>query len=276
VFLDSMNSARLKEIMDHAEVLFKPEEITLRDKHEEDLRRARYDAEKTHNSGALFPAEAKCYVAHSKALVVTRAKCLAEAYESFGEAAGREANAELSQFFSTVVAVRRMSFESQARLTCVRTNRSDSQISGLAGGFEREAHIALLEGQKILDVQRTNMKNKPPAIQPIYSYSASGSARITIGTDNSTNLTVTAPDAKSDGEMPESFQAALLQTVWPLQRWKRALLAFTGLIVAGLFAAWIALPESQKNKLWDRITPPAAHSASPKPMPQTNPVVVKP
>jgi hypothetical protein len=84
---------------------------------------------------------------------------------------------------------------------------------------------------------------------------------------------VTVPDAKQDAKMPENFQAAVFQALWPQQRWKRVLMVLTGLTIAGMFAVWTALPESKKNNLWDRIDPPTAHSASLK---HTHPVALKP
>jgi hypothetical protein len=187
-----MNTNRLKEIMAHAEVLFKPEWSLLRDKHGEDLKQARFRALKTGNSAAMFPAEAECYVADAKALVVAKANCIATAYTSFHEAADREADAELSSFFATVVAARKGSFAGHARLVHMRTGRSTSQVSHLLRGFERDAHVALLEGRRILDKQRIEMKNKQHQAVPQKIYNAHGpNARITVnGTDNSSNLAV--------------------------------------------------------------------------------------
>lgn len=145
---------RLKEIMDHAEVLFKPEQATLREQHHEDLARARFKAQKTGNSAAMFPAVAECYLAHIKTLVVAKANCLSNAYTAFYEPAGSEADRELSKFFATVVAARRMSFMSQANMEGARTSRSTSQVPYLAHGFERDAQVALFEGRRILDIQR--------------------------------------------------------------------------------------------------------------------------
>jgi hypothetical protein len=68
-----MQASRFKEIIDHAEVLFKPELSHLRDRHEADLRDARFKARKTGNGAAMLPAEAACFVAHAKALVAAKA-----------------------------------------------------------------------------------------------------------------------------------------------------------------------------------------------------------
>jgi hypothetical protein len=187
-----VNGARLQEIMAHAKVLFEPEWSLLRDKHEEDLRQARFKAQKTGNSAAMFPAEAACYVAHAKALIVAKANCIATAYTSFHEAAGREADAELSTFFATVVAARKASFAGHAKLVGMRTRRSTSQVPYLLHGFERDANVALLEGRRILDKQRVEMKNKQHQAAPHIAYNVQGpNARITInGTDNSSNTAV--------------------------------------------------------------------------------------
>ena len=193
-----MTTTRLKEIMDHAEVLFKPEQVTLREQHEEDLKVAKFKAWQTGNSAAMFPAEAECFITHIKTLVVAKATCLSNAYTAFNEPAGIEADQELSRFFATVVSARRMSFESQANQEGARTSRSTSQAPYLARGFERDAKVALLEARRILDIQRVQMKNKPnlPSAAPhntnIYNANIQGhNARVTIaGTDNSSNKVV--------------------------------------------------------------------------------------
>jgi len=189
-----IRSARVKEIIDHAEVLFHPEQNTLREKHEEELRAAGFIARQTHNSGALVPAEARCYFAHTRNLIVSNATCLAAAYTSFSEPAGQEADAVLSHFAAMTVAGRRSSFVGQANLTAMRTRKSNSQVPLVAREFEREADKALAEGRRILDVQRVQMKNRPPTQPAIYS--ATGpNARITInGSDHSTNLIVGPSD----------------------------------------------------------------------------------
>jgi hypothetical protein len=185
-----MNTGRLKEIMAHAEVLFKPEWSLLRDKHAKELRHAQFKALKTGNAAAFFPAEAACNVAHVKELVVAKANCIATAYTSFQEAAGAEADDDLLAFFATVVAARKASFADHARLVGVRTGRSTSQVPHLLQGFEREANVALLEGRRILDTQRVQMKNKQRNVERQSFYNANGpNARIIIdGKDNSSNV----------------------------------------------------------------------------------------
>jgi hypothetical protein len=193
-----MTTPRLKEIMDHAEVLFKPEQVTLRERHAEELKLAKFKAWKTGNSAAMFPAEAECYLTHIKTLVVAKANCLSNAYTAFNEPAGSEADQELSKFFATVVSARKMSFASQANLEGARTSRSTSQVPYLVQGFERYAQAALFEGRRILDIQRVQMKNKPnppnatPHSTNIYNANVQGhNARVTIaGTDNSSNKVV--------------------------------------------------------------------------------------
>lgn len=189
-----IRSPRVKEIIDHAEVLLNAERNTLREKHEKELRAARFTARQTHNSGALVPAEAGCYFAHNRDLIVGYATALAAAHTSFSEPAGREANAVLSHFAALTVAGSRSGFVGQASLTALRTRKSNSQAPLVAREFEGEADKALGEGRRILDVQRVQMKNRPPTQPAIYN--ATGpNARITInGTDHSTNLTVGPSD----------------------------------------------------------------------------------
>jgi hypothetical protein len=194
-----MTAPRLKEIMDHAEVLFKPEQISIREQHEADLKAAEFKARKTGNSAAMFPAEAECYLAHIKALVIAKANCLANAYTAFNEPSGHEADAELSRFFAVVVAARKSSFVGHTDLVGLRTSRSTTQVPYLVQSFERNAKVALLEGERILDIQRLQMKNKPPSPPNpaphnthIYNANVQGpNARVTIaGTDNSSNTVV--------------------------------------------------------------------------------------
>jgi hypothetical protein len=187
-----MNAARLKEIMAHAEVLFKPEWSHLRDRYEQDSKEARSKALKSGNSAAMFPAEAECHIAYIKAIVVVKANCLASAYRSFHEPAGPEADAELSSFFTTVVAARKSGFAGHAALVGTRTGRSTSQVPYLLRGFERDASVALLEGRRILDKQRVEMTNMPKQSGPQIVYNVSGqNSRITInGADNSSNAAV--------------------------------------------------------------------------------------
>lgn len=189
-----IRSAKAKQIIDHAEVLFKAERNTLDDNFQETLRTARFTARQTHNAGALVPAEAKCYFARNKDLIVGYATALATAHTSFSEPAGREADDVLSNFAALTVAGSRSGFLGQANLTAMRTRRPISQAPLAARGFEGEAGKAMAEGRKILDVQRVQMKNKPPTHAAVYT--ATGpNARITInGSDHSINVTVSPSD----------------------------------------------------------------------------------
>lgn len=152
-----MDAARHKEIMSHAEAQFGPQWVALRDRHNRELREAQYRARQTNNSAAMLPAEVACYVARTKALVVARANCIAEAYTAFNEPAGSEADAELSTFFTTTVAARKSSFQGEAELRRMRTGDPATQVGGLLRRFERDANPALLEGRAILDKQRVAM-----------------------------------------------------------------------------------------------------------------------
>jgi hypothetical protein len=158
-----MDAARHREIMSHAGVQFQPQWIALRDQHNTELRGAQFRARQTHNSAAMLPAEAACYINHAKALVVARAKCIADAYTAFSEPAGREAEAELASFFATTVAARKSSFLGQSELRRLRTGMSTDQLVFLLRQFERHANPALLDGRAILDRQRVEMKNKSTA-----------------------------------------------------------------------------------------------------------------
>ena len=65
-----IRSPRVKEIIDHADVLFRAERNTLDKNFHEALRAGRSAARETHNAGALVPAEAKCYFARNRDLIV--------------------------------------------------------------------------------------------------------------------------------------------------------------------------------------------------------------
>jgi rRNA-processing protein FCF1 len=156
----SMDAARLKEIMSHAEVQFNPERNWLRDWHQKELREARFRASETHNAAAMLPAEAECYIAHTKALVIARAKCIADAYTAFNEPAGQEADTELQSLYSQTVAARKASFQGEVELRRLRTRKPMNQLVPLLRRFERDAHSALVEGKVILDRQRLEMRNR--------------------------------------------------------------------------------------------------------------------
>jgi hypothetical protein len=158
-----MNASQQKEIMSHAEVQFEHRRIALGDQHRRELRESEFRARQTHNSGAMLPAAGACYVSHARALVIAWAKCIADAYTAFAEPAGREADVELLEFFSGTVAARKSSFQSEAELRRMRTRdlSTQTQVTGLLRGFERESSPALLEARAILDKQRIEMKNRP-------------------------------------------------------------------------------------------------------------------
>jgi hypothetical protein len=97
-------SARLKEIMDSAEILFEPERNLLGKKFVADLAQARHKSLATGNAAAFFPAMVVPYLDHAKALVIAKATSIATAYTSFNEAAGAEADATLLDCFRDTVA----------------------------------------------------------------------------------------------------------------------------------------------------------------------------
>ncbi len=160
-----MDTSRHKEIMSHADIQFAPQWGLLRDQHNKQLSEARFRARETNNAAAMLPAEAECYVDHVKALVVAKAVCISEAYTAFNEPAGKEAELELSSFFSTTAAVRRSCFLVEIELRQVRTRRAENmtQLTALLRSFERRAHPALLEGRAILNKQRIQVLNKDGA-----------------------------------------------------------------------------------------------------------------
>jgi hypothetical protein len=155
--------------MDHAEVLFRPEQSHLAAKHNQELREAQHRARQTHNAGAMIPAEAACFVSHIKALTIARAESIAAAYTAFNEAAGLEAERDLAEHHQNTIAVRKSVFVYQANLTAVRTGKPHpSQLPFAARGFEAESSIALQEGRKILAMQRVGIQNRAsqPATRP--------------------------------------------------------------------------------------------------------------
>jgi predicted nucleic acid-binding protein len=157
-----MNIDRRKEVMSHAEAQFKPLWIALAEQHGRELKEAQLRARQTNNVGAMLPAEADCYISHAKALVIAWAKCAAQAYNSFGEAAGQDADESLSMFFSQIVSARKSAFQGMAQLRATRTRNLTTltQLHGLLAGFDREASVALLEARAILDRQRVEMINR--------------------------------------------------------------------------------------------------------------------
>lgn len=149
-----------KEILAHADVQFQAQWTTLREQHAQNLKRARFLAARTHNSAAMLPAEADCYVEGAKAVILSKAKCIADAYSAFREPVGREAENELSNFAASTVAARKSSFQGQAELLERRTGASTSQLPGLLRAFEQRVHPAILEGRAILDRQRVEVANQ--------------------------------------------------------------------------------------------------------------------
>jgi hypothetical protein len=75
----------------HAEVQFRPAWARLGAQHNRQSKEARFKTQQSNNGEAILPAECACYVAHAKALVVARATCIAEAYTSFKQPAGKDA-----------------------------------------------------------------------------------------------------------------------------------------------------------------------------------------
>ena len=165
-----MDANRHKEIMSHAETQFKPKWHALRDQHNEELSQARYHARQTGNSAALLPAEAACYISHAKALMLEKARCIANAYTAFNQPAGREAEEELETFSRTVIAARKSSFQGEIALRQMRTRTSTSQLGGLLRRFEVDAVPALVEGRAILDKQRVEVHNRLQLATPDTKY----------------------------------------------------------------------------------------------------------
>lgn len=155
----NVNNARHKLIMRHMQEQFRPQWQSLRLRHELELREARSRARKTNNIAAMLPAEAACYISHTKALVLARAKCIAAAYSAYNESSGREANLELTDFYATVVAARRSAFEAGSKRRRAADGPPGTQLTLLLRGFEHETRPALLEGQAVLGIQRVQMEN---------------------------------------------------------------------------------------------------------------------
>jgi hypothetical protein len=160
-----MDNASHKEVMAHAEVQFAPQRDALGNQHNQELRQAQYRARTTNNTAAMLPAEARCYVAHARALVVAWAKAIADAYTSFNKPTGPEADRELSSFCAIVLASRKASFAGEVELRQIRTRdrNNNGQLAGLLRTFDRSANPALLEGRAILNKQRVVWINKQQA-----------------------------------------------------------------------------------------------------------------
>jgi len=165
-----MRSDRYKEIISHVEAQFAPIRNALGDEHIKDLREAQFRARKTNNSGAMLPVEAASYIAHAKALVVARAKCIAEAYTAFNEPAGREATDELTSFFTQTVGGRKSAFHGMMEQRRMATHDPMTQLTFILHGFDRDTHPALDEARAILDMQRVQMVNKPSSAEASTKY----------------------------------------------------------------------------------------------------------
>lgn len=164
-----METARHKQIMSHAEAQFRSQQAALAEKYNQELRKAQYRATQTHNTAAMLPAEADCYIAHIKTLVVAKARCIADAYTAFNEPTGQEAEVELTSFFSMTLAARKSTFQANAEMRQRRTGYANGQVAPLLHGFERNVNPALLEARAILDRQRIEITNRPqPA--PVTKY----------------------------------------------------------------------------------------------------------
>jgi predicted nucleic acid-binding protein len=155
-----MNAEKYKEIMAHVDAQFAPQWNALRHKHNEELRAAQYRARQTHNSAAMLPAEAECYIAHAKDIVVARANYIAEAFTAFNEPAGHEANTALARFFVEVVGGRKAAFQGAVLQRQQQTRQVFSQLPFILRSFEREANEALLTGRAILDKQRVQLTHR--------------------------------------------------------------------------------------------------------------------
>lgn len=155
---------RRKRIVEHAEVLFKPESTVHREKHETELREAQFKARKTNNSAAMVPAEAKCFVSHAKGLTIAKARAIADAFTAFNEASDNEAVKELGGFCATVFAARKSAFISHVTQRAVRTGAPQPHITGLVMSFDRGASDAMQEARRILDEQKVAIENKSPTI----------------------------------------------------------------------------------------------------------------
>ena len=150
--------------MEHAEVLFRPEQSRLAKEHNQELREAQYRARQTHNAGAMIPAESACFVSHIKALTIARAESIAAAYTAFNEAAGPEAERDLTEYHQNTIAVRKSVFIHQANLAAVRMGKPHPSQLPYAARFEAESSIALQVGRKILAMQRVGIQNKAPQL----------------------------------------------------------------------------------------------------------------
>jgi rRNA-processing protein FCF1 len=161
---------RQKEIMDHAEVLFKPEWSVLREKHNEELREAQFKATKSGNGAAMAPAEAECFISHTKALVAAKAESIAAAHNAFHEPAGPEAERALASFASTVTAARKSAFIHQVTSRATRTGKPQPHLTGVVMDFDRTCYDAVQEGKRTLAMQRVAKQNQVSHVVPVPAF----------------------------------------------------------------------------------------------------------
>lgn len=155
---------RRKRIVEHAEVLFKPEWTVHREKHEIELREAQFKARKTNNSAAMVPAEVECFVSHAKELTLAKAQAIAAAFTAFNEPSDDEGFKELSGFCASVFAGRKATFISHVTRRAVRTGVALPHITSLVMSFDRAASDAMQEGRRILEKQKVAIENSSPMI----------------------------------------------------------------------------------------------------------------
>lgn len=156
--------------MAHAKAQFAAQRTALREKHHRELRDARFRALQTHNAAAMLPAEAESFLADTKALIIAWASCIAEAYTTFNEPAGQNADEDLAAFFVSTVAARKSALKAEAEAREKRTRSSTGQLPFVLRTFERDAGPALTEGRAILDKQRAILTNRSKAPRAITKY----------------------------------------------------------------------------------------------------------
>lgn len=159
-----MTPERRKRIVEHIEVLFKPERTVHREKHEARLREAQFKARLTNNSAAMIPAEAECFLSHARELTLAKAQAIADAFTAFNEVSDEKATEELGGFCATVFAARKSAFISHITQRAIRTGMSQPHLTGLAMSFDSGIADAMEEGRRILDKQKVAFENKSPEI----------------------------------------------------------------------------------------------------------------
>lgn len=157
-----MTPERRKRVVEHADVLFKPEWAAQREKHEKSLREAQFKSRQTNNNAATVPAEAECFVSHAKALTLAKAQAIAEAFTAFNAGSDNKAVEELGGFCATVFAARKSAFISHVTQRAIRTGKPQPHLTGLVMSFDRGASDAMQEGRRILDKQKVAIENSVP------------------------------------------------------------------------------------------------------------------